>query len=121
MTTKSKQKGSAAERDVVKYLKRIGYTQVERRLAGDVNDRGDIAGIKDLCIEVKNHARMELGQWVEELIVEVENAKAKTGAVVHKRKGKGNAKDWYATMPVWLWVELIQMAGFLPDKKTSTR
>lgn len=121
MSSKSKQKGSAAERAVITYLRKVGYTRAERRLAGDVNDRGDVAGVNDVCIEVKNHARMELGQWVEELIVEVENAKAKTGAVIHKRKGKGNAKDWYATMPVWLWVDLIQQAGFLPDRKTSTK
>jgi len=64
---------------------------------------------------------MELAQWIEELIVEIANAKALTGVVIHKRKGKGNAKDWYATMPVQAWVDLIQMAGFLPDRKTSTR
>jgi len=33
-----------------------------------------------------------------------------TGAVIHKRKGKGNPAEWYATMPVSVWVELLRKA-----------
>lgn len=112
MSTPQKQKGSKAERDVVKYLQEVGYKYAERRIAGDSNDRGDIAGINGVCFEVKNHARMDLAGWIEELKVEIINAKADTGAVIHKRKGKQNVGEWYATMPVNIWIDLIKKAGF---------
>jgi Holliday junction resolvase len=112
MSTPQKQKGSKAERDVVAYLQEAGYKYAERRIAGDTNDRGDIAGVNGVCFEVKNQARMDLAGWVGELLVEIVNAKADTGAVVHKRKGKTNVGDWYATMPVSIWIELIKKAGY---------
>jgi Holliday junction resolvase len=112
MTTPQKVKGSKAELDVVKYLHSEGFKYAERRIAGDSNDRGDIAGVNGVCFEVKNHATMKLAEWIEELKVEIVNAKADTGAVIHKRKGKTNVADWYASMPVSVFIELIKKAGY---------
>jgi hypothetical protein len=53
---------------------------------------------------------MDLAGWTEELIVEMTNDNAWTGVVVHKRKGQGNPGNWYATMPVHVWVELLRKA-----------
>jgi len=112
MSTPSKRKGSAAERAVVKHLQAKGWKYSERRLAGDSNDRGDIAGINGVCFEVKDHAKMNLAGWIEELKVEIVNSKADTGAVVHKRRGKGDVGEWYATMPVDVWLDLIKRLGY---------
>jgi hypothetical protein len=76
------------------------------------NDRGDIAGIPGVVIEVKNHARMELSQWLSELEVEIGNDNANTGVVIHKKKGTTNVGEWYATMPVSVWFDLIEEAGY---------
>lgn len=119
MSTPSKRKGSQAERDVVKFLQVRGWIYAERRLAGDTNDRGDVAGVNGVCIEIKNHAKMNLAGWIEELEVEIINAKANTGVVIHKRKGKSDVAQWYATMTVELYVELLKEAGY--DEKKSTR
>ena len=112
MSTPQKIKGSKAELDVVKYLQAQGYKYAERRIAGDTNDRGDIAGINGVCFEIKNHATMKLAEWIEELKVEIVNAKADTGVVVHKRKGKSSPADWYASMPVAVYIELLKKAGY---------
>jgi len=112
MSTASKRKGSKAELDLVKYLKENGWKYADRRLAGNSNDKGDVSGVNGVVFEVKNHARMDLAGWTEELITEIRNAQSETGAVVHKRKGKGNPGDWYATMPVSLFVELLKKAGY---------
>lgn len=109
MSSRSKIKGSQAERDLVKYLQEW-FPYAERRLAGATLDKGDISGINGVCIEVKNHAKLDLAGWLAELEVETVNAKAWTGAVIHKRKGKGNPAEWYATMPVSVWVELLRKA-----------
>jgi hypothetical protein len=106
--SKSKQKGTAAETAVVRWLQDRGYRNVERRSLSGVNDRGDIAGIPGVVIEVKNHQRMALPEWLAELDVEMKNDKAKTGVVIHKRKGTTDVGEWYATMPVNVWLELIK-------------
>lgn len=110
--SKSKQKGTAAETAVVNYLKDKGRKHVERRSLNGSNDRGDIAGLPGVVIEVKNHARMELSQWVSELEVEMTNDKADTGVVIHKKKGTTDVGQWYATMPVDVWYKLAKEAGY---------
>lgn len=109
MSSTAKAKGSGAERDVVKYLKEW-FPYVDRRLAGASLDKGDVSGIPGCTIEIKNHATMKLSGWIDELLTEMTNDNAWTGVVVHKKKGKGNPKDWYATMPVWVWTELLRSA-----------
>ena len=111
--SKSKQKGTAAESAVVKYLRENGFTQVERRALQGSQDKGDISGIIGLVIEVKDHKTMTLGQWMEELKVEVENANAETGAVIHKRKGTTDVSEWYASMPFWMYMYLLKDAGYI--------
>ena len=84
---------------------------VRRKTAsGATLDKGDISGINGVCIEIKNHAKLDLAGWLAELEVETKNSKAWTGVVIHKRKGKGNPADWYATLPVSVWVELLRKA-----------
>jgi Holliday junction resolvase len=110
MSSAAKAKGSKAERDVVNYLVENGFPYAERRIAGAQEDKGDIAGVNGVCIEVKDHAKMALSGWIEEIILETKHAKAWTGVVIHKRKGKGNPADWYASMPVSVWLELLKKA-----------
>jgi hypothetical protein len=106
--SKSKQKGTAAETAVVKYLKANGFPKAERRALTGALDKGDISGIDDVVFEVKDHKKMELSGWVKELEVEVDNANAVTGAVVHKRKGTTDVGEWYATMPFYMFLSLIR-------------
>ena len=108
MSSTAKAKGSGAERDVVKWLKNNGFTYADRRLAGATLDKGDISGIPGVTIEIKNHAKMDLAGWVGELLTEMANDKAWTGTVLHKRKGKGDPAEWYATMPAQVWLDLIK-------------
>jgi len=110
--SKSKQKGTAAETAVVNWLKTKGRKHVERRSLNGSSDRGDIAGLPRVVIEVKNHARMELSQWLSELEVEIRNDKADTGVVIHKKRGTTDVGEWYATMPVKVWLDLIKKAGY---------
>ncbi len=56
--SKSKQKGTAAETAVVKYLKANGFPKAERRALQGSLDKGDISGIDDVVLEVKDHKKM---------------------------------------------------------------
>jgi hypothetical protein len=110
--SKQKQKGTAAETAVVRWLSGRKWNKIERRSLSGANDRGDITGIPKVVIEVKNHSRMELAQWVRELEVEISNDKAETGVVIHKKRGTTDVGEWYATLPVQRWFDLLEKAGY---------
>lgn len=107
----SKAKGYAGENAVVKWLRDNGFPYAERRRAGAAKDTGDIVGVvPGICIEVKNHTRLALAEWVEQLDTEMHNfdPPAWTGVVIHKKRGSTDVGEWYATMPARVWIELIK-------------
>lgn len=104
----SKQKGTAAETAVVRYLQAHGFPYAERRTLAGVNDRGDIAGLPGVVLEVKNCKRTELAGWLDELEVEMSNAGAYIGACIHKRRGTTDPGKWFATLPFSVLVDLLR-------------
>lgn len=110
--SKAKQKGTAAETAVVKYLRDHGFIHAERRPLTGANDMGDITGCGPIVFEVKNHKSLDFSGWLKELQVETANAKANTGAVVAKKRGTTNPGEWYAVMPFEWLVELLKEAGY---------
>jgi len=110
--SKQKQKGTRAESTVVEFLKQNGFPYAERRALTGAADKGDITGIGPVVIEVKDHQKITLAQFVSELKEEVNNAKAQTGVAVIKRRGTLQVGDWYAVMPVSWWVDLVKEAGY---------
>jgi hypothetical protein len=112
MSTPSKRKGSAWELAIVKHLISRGWKYAERRIAGSNIDKGDIYGIIGCVIEAKNEKKITLSDYLKELDVEMKNAKAKTGAVVIKKKGTTDVGAAYAVMPVDVWLDLLKEAGY---------
>lgn len=110
--SKQKQKGTRAESQVVEFLKRNGFPYAERRALSGVNDKGDITGMGPVVVEVKDHQKIVLSQFLSELKEEVVNADAQTGAAVVKKRGTLNVGEWYAVMPVAWWVDLLKEAGY---------
>lgn len=109
--SKARQKGTAAETAVVKYLQERGYTWAERRALAGVLDKGDITGIPGVVFEVKDCAKVELAKWVDELKAEMINAKVSTGTVVRKRRGTMDVGEWFAILPFRLYVDLLQRSN----------
>lgn len=110
--SKQKAKGTAAETAVVKFLRDNGFKYAERRALTGNYDQGDITGCGPVVFEVKNHKTMDLSGWVAELVEEIRNANAITGAVVAKKRGTTYPGDWYAILPFNLFVELLKEAGY---------
>lgn len=109
MSNPNKAKGSAAERAVCDYLNVRGV-DAERVPAGATLDRGDI-WVPDKnwpAIQVKNHARLNLAGWIDDVTIQAVNAGRDTGIVVHKRRGKGNPGAWYVTLTLDDLVTLIE-------------
>jgi len=113
MTTPQKRKGSQYERDVVKWLRQMGYPCAERAYgAGRHDDVGDIDGINGVVIECKNEKAIRIPQYLRELEDEMTHADAETGVVLIKKRGTSNISESYAVMPAELWVNLLKQAGY---------
>lgn len=116
----SKKKGTSAETAVVTYLRSQGFIQAERRALHGNADRGDIAGIPGVVVEVKNCARTELAAWIDEAELEGDNDSAQVALVWHKRRGKGNPADWFVTMTGAQLAFLLREAMGMPALEPAT-
>ena len=111
MSNPQKRKGSAAELAVARYMQEAGWPYAERSRAGWTDDRGDIDGCPGIVVEVKDHKRHALSEWMGELEVEVANARAITGVLVVKRRLHTDPADWYAITRFGDWCHLAKDAG----------
>lgn len=106
----SKAKGYGAENAVVKYLRENGYPYAERRRAGASKDTGDIVGVSPgLILEVKNHARLAIPEWLRQLDDErdVFDPPAWAGTLVIKPRGVTDVGEWWSVMRFRHFLELI--------------
>lgn len=122
--TAAKKKGTAAEREVVNYL-RNWWPAAERRALSGNKDKGDVAGIPGVVVEVKAAQRPMLAAWERETLTEQKNAGAELCMLVVKRPYKPVAQ-WDAYLPVkqfsddffegmtsWVRVDLQVAVGLL--------
>lgn len=110
----AKAKGRETENIHVEYLKENGIVNAERRRLNGSSDQGDVTGWPGMCVEVKSGAKLDVQQWLRELEVEIENSHSDMGYVAVRPKGKPNAEDWFAIMPMPLFMQLLKQAGWLP-------
>lgn len=79
MTSASKQKGDAAEREIAALLADLTGYPVRRKLgAGRLDDVGDIDGIPDTVVQVANRTRAL--DAIRQKPIEVETQRANAGA-----------------------------------------
>jgi hypothetical protein len=108
----SRNKGARAERDLVAYLRQVGFGGAERavrtgyRTAGRVSaDPGDITGTPGIVWSVKDAAVERLEQWLDEL-----DAMESAGGIrllVQKRRGQAIPDKW------WCWMRMDQLSLLL--------
>ncbi len=113
--TPSQVKGTRAESAVVKWLQEQGRTSAERRARQGARDRGDIAGIPGVVLEVKAAgSRLEIPRWLNQTEVERLNDKADVGLLVVKPKGVGEPRvaDWWVIQRLEQAYGLLSQAGF---------
>ena len=124
--SKAKQKGTAFETAVTRYMKSY-FPNVERRALQGVNDTGDIAGIsihgKPMVVECKNTKTLNITEHLQELDREQQNAHTKWGVLVQHapRVGfdnDGNTGKQWAIMPLHTLMELLWKAN-ASDQQTG--
>ena len=117
--SKERAKGTLGENGAVDYLAENGFPHVERRALAGINDKGDVAGIPGIVIEVKNHKSYKFPQWMKETQVEKDNANADFGILVVKPNGVGvsNSGKWWAVMTLEDMANLLRDAGYGTPRK----
>jgi hypothetical protein len=95
--TQPKQKGTAAETAVLRFLSGW-WPNVTRLAPAGAADCGDLDGVPELCVQVKNHRQMRLADWVDQASEQAERARKPYAVVIHKRVRKGDPAEWYATL-----------------------
>ena len=109
---RSRAKGTSWESEIVRFLQSAGWPHAERRALNGSKDRGDITGIPGVCVEAKSASRIEMAEWLKEMLTEKTNANADVGALWIKRRGKGSAGDAYVIMDGHQFVQLLKEAGW---------
>jgi len=113
----NKRKGASAELEVVDFLRKRGHDTERLRLAGAL-DEGDVVtkiGGLPFVIEVKNVGKLNLSGWVKEAAIERDHYIQARGIpdahflVVHKRRGFSSPEHWYVTMPLWQWLDQVEV------------
>jgi len=101
-------KGYMAEATVKEYLSdRLGERLTRPRTTSRRGvDTGDLEGLP-MVVSCKNHERMRLAEWVDELEAMVGRSPWETGVVVHKRPGRASGAHYYATTSLGLLVPLV--------------
>lgn len=89
----NKDKGTAAEREVVKYLRSKYWPYAERRALTGRLDRGDVTGVLGVVIQVKDVQQKKLGTWFEEVQVQAANDGGSV-AVLVVRTFRKNVSKW---------------------------
>lgn len=118
---RSGRKGWAGEAPVLAYLIQRGFIRSYRMRTQGAADKGDIGGIDNAVIEIKNHGVYKFAEWMRETAVEKANAGARLGALVVKPKGLGAPKvdQWWVTMTLADFTQLLIDAGYGPREDTE--
>lgn len=112
--SKAKQKGTAAETAVVRWLNEHGFPTAERRALTGANDQGDVTGIPGVVIEVKNHKSYKIPEWLKETLAEKANAKADIGLLIIKPNGVGDTRvgEWWAVVTLSEAATMLRAIGY---------
>lgn len=116
MTNRSGKKGWAGESPVWNWFKDHGFHRSYRLRTQGVMDKGDIGGIDDIAIEIKNQGTYKFAEWMKETEKEKANANARLGALVVKPKGIGETRvgSWWVMMTLSDFTTLLIDANYGP-------
>lgn len=109
----SRRKGNRAEVEIVRLLRDHGYdVETSRAARGGYQSGADIVGDFPLVVEVKNQARVDLPGWWAQAEYQ---ANGGLPVVIHKRVGKSDPAEWWATMDVSTLLRLLNESKTVSD------
>lgn len=120
MANRSKQKGTAYETLVRRFLNDNGFPKAHRTALTGGDDAGDIHGIerrltgRKAILQCKNQKKYDLSGWLDDTVEQASRANDAVPALVVKRAGKGEKAvgDSYVVMRLSDFVELLEEADY---------
>jgi hypothetical protein len=113
MGAMSRNKGATAERDLVKYLRTVGFGGAERAVRTGYAtttrvsaDPGDVTGTPGIIWSVKDVAEDRQTKWLAELDA-MDGFSHDVRLLVHKRAGKADPARW------WCWMRFYVLANLM--------
>jgi len=89
----NKDKGTSAEREVVKYLRSAYWPHAERRALTGRLDRGDVTGVIGVVFQVKHVKQQRLATWFKEVLEQAANDGGSVPVLV-VRTFRKNVRQW---------------------------
>ena|SRR5665213_1924124 len=108
MSNPNGRKGASFEQAVCDHFKADGWENCERRVKRGKNDAGDVAGLPNVCLELKNTKELDLAGAMTEAKVEAGHAGARYYAAILKRRGKPTS-DSYAVMTLDQFSQIMRI------------
>ena len=105
MSNPSRQKGTAYESDIVRFLRASGF-DVWRLAQTGTEDQGDIAGLRDFAIEARNRRRLELAKNIDDANDRARCKGSRFGITIMKRVGRP-VEDSYVAMDLSTFSDLL--------------
>ena len=99
----SQRKGAAGERELAAILQQYGYT-CDRGGSLTFGEVADITGLPGIHIEVKRVEKLNVGEAMEQSILDSERMRDGMPALFHRR----NRKPWLVTMRLEDWLKLYR-------------
>lgn len=114
MANPSKRKGTSFEVLIRDYLiEEMDDDRIMRLAQAGAKDGGDIANLRvcgeKIAVECKDVKILSLPGGVDEAIKEAGNIGATIGVLIHKRRGKGQAKDQIVSMSAEHFIRLLKI------------
>jgi hypothetical protein len=107
MSAANKAKGTLFERQVAEYLRvHAPFPSVERAPRWGSVDKGDLVNTDPFCFELKATKGIDLAGFMNEAVVEAQNAGREFPVVVIKRRQKPIAES-YVVMRLEDWCDLV--------------
>lgn len=101
MSTSSKRKGDKAELEIAGILADQLGVRIRRKLgAGRADDEGDIEGLDQTTVEVKNYPKTGIAAAINEGLADLEREQANAGTTFGVLFVKRPRKGWCAVMSV---------------------
>lgn len=114
----AKSKGRETEQAYCDYVQFITGLPVERRRLGGTLDRGDVAGLNGITVEIKSGGVLAIPGWLAELNREMHNDGSDMGHLAVRPRGCPNPARWWAIQPLPMHLDLLHRAHLIPLRRS---
>lgn len=101
-------RGKRTEAEVAAFLSAALETTVRPVVQGGAKDRGDLEGLPDFAVQVKDHERQNFSEWLDDVDDQRREAAELFGVVIARRRGRPLGQA-YAVLTLDTFVRILAL------------